>query len=764
MHETQQCQCTDLKPLHMFVSGVGGTGKSFLIKTIRALVSSMWASETQSTLCAVTAPTGLAAFNVGGVTIHRLLQLPIEHESRGAGYWKLAKEALKVMRASLSNLKVLIIDEVSMVSSLNLAYIHLRLDEIFARDEWFGGVNVLFVGDILQLPPVNGAAVFERVSNKSVMTKLGSMTSVNIWQENVVYDELTINERQKKDQVFSSMLDEVRRGCPSDTTVQALKDRVITKPIVDKFEELLSSNMSPLCLFPTRKSCQELNAEMLSRLGSETKDIPCIDEFDETKGTFKWSEKAENSLKKMNSDCNLTAGLEAVLQVAVGARVMLRRNIDTSTGLVNGAVGTVIAIAAHHITVQFDGRPEPHRVERVKSRFMLLKKVFVHRKQFPLILAFAVTVHKCQGLSLDCAIVDLSEKVFCAGMAYVALSRVKQLQNLHLVAFQEEAIKVSCKCLQEINRLRRIYRPDLPQYTVSQQCKTQKKKRTLTGVLEAEAPIAKRSKTNLNTEGSTGCSNSKKQLPLVKRKKRTLTDVLEAEAPIAKRSKKDLDTERSTGCSNSRKKLPQQKGKSASTAVSRPTLSRPTVSRSILSRYRYNPISVGLQHQICRQLGLSFVHENRCSPGGAEVQLKTPTSIKHIQGGGNCLFRALSYVITGCESQHREVRRHITQHLLNEPNCRRLLENYIPEYSTLEEYIQHTHMDREGVWGTTTELLAFCHMASVNIASYNTDEGSYHVLGPGVIEPDRFPQDDSRPTIYIVFTGGNHFNVTLSQD
>ena len=73
-------------------------------------------------------------------------------------------------------------------------------------------------------------------------------------------------------------------------------------------------------------------------------------------------------------------------------------------------------------------------------------------------------------------------------------------------------------------------------------------------------------------------------------------------------------------------------------------------------------------------------------------------------------------------------------------------------------------MDREGVWGTTTELLAFCHMASVNIASYNTDDGSYHVLGPGVIEPDTFPQDDSRPTIYIVFTGGNHFNVTLSQD
>jgi hypothetical protein len=249
-----------------------------------------------------------------------------------------------------------------MVSSLNLAYIHLRLDEIFAKEEWFGGVNVLFVGDILQLPPVNGAAVFEKVNNRSVTTKLGCMTSVNIWQENVVYDELTINERQKKDQVFSSMLDEVRQGCPSQQTVQALNERVLTTPTIDKFEELLSENRSPLCLFPTREVCLKFNSEMLSRLVSETKEIPCIDEV-ETQGTFKWSEKATEALKKLNSDCNMTAGLEAVLQVAVGARVMLCRNIDTSSRLVNGAVGTVISIKAHHITVQFDSRQEPHHVE-----------------------------------------------------------------------------------------------------------------------------------------------------------------------------------------------------------------------------------------------------------------------------------------------------------------------------------------------------------------------------------------------------------------
>ena len=496
LHEQHNCQCADYKPLHMFVSGVGGTGKSFLIKTIHALVNSMWEKETKSTVCAVTAPTGLAAFNISGVTIHRLLQLPIEHEGKRAGYWKLAKEALKVMRASLSQLRLLIIDEVSMVSSLNLAYIHLRLDEIFAKDEWFGGVNVLFVGDILQLPPVAGAAVFERVHQKSVISKLGCMTSVNIWQENVVYDELTINERQKKDQAFSSMLNQVRQGCPSDDTVQTLGDRVFTESTVDKFEQLLSEDKSPLCLFPTREACQQFNNDMMARLDSDTKELPAIDEFDETQGTFKWNDKAKEAMEKLNTDCNRTAGLEAVLKVAVGARVMLRRNIDTSSGLVNGAVGTVIEIKAHHITVQFDGRQQPHRVERVKSRFMLFKKVYICRKQFPLILAFAVTVHKCQGLSLDCAIMDLSDKVFCAGMAYVALSRVKQLENLHLVAFTKDAIKVSSSCLQELNRLRKAYCPHLPQYTIPQQGKTTTtRKRKLTATITpTDTLCAKRAK------------------------------------------------------------------------------------------------------------------------------------------------------------------------------------------------------------------------------------------------------------------------------
>ena len=148
--------------------------------------------------------------------------------------------------------------------------------------------------------------------------------------------------------------------------------------------------------------------------------------------------KSRNLLKSNTKSENL--GLEAKLSLAVGARVMLRRNIDTKAGLVNGAIGTVLSVAAQHVMVQFDNIPAPCKIQKVKSRFIVMKNFYVYRKQFPLILAYAVTIHKCQGLSLDCAIVDLSAEVFSDGMAYVALSRVRSLDGLFLTAFDPQSI------------------------------------------------------------------------------------------------------------------------------------------------------------------------------------------------------------------------------------------------------------------------------------------------------------------------------------
>ena len=208
------------------------------------------------------------------------------------------------------------------------------------------------------------------------------------------------------DSLFVNILDQVRRGSPMTENLECLKLRVMNVPVVDKYTELSKSGSSPVCLFPTRKACREFNDKMLSALDTELHKITCIDEIDETSSSHKWTKKAQKQLEKLNNDSNSTAGLEAELTLAVGARVMLRRNIDTKRGLVNGAIGTVRCISSKQLIIKFDHMDDPCPIEMVRGKFMLLKSFFVYRKQFPVTVAYAVT---CQGLSLDCAIVDLSD-------------------------------------------------------------------------------------------------------------------------------------------------------------------------------------------------------------------------------------------------------------------------------------------------------------------------------------------------------------------
>lgn len=148
-----------------FVSGEAGTGKSFIIKTLIQAVR-----EEVNKDVAVIALTGIAAYNVGGMTMHRLLQLPIEHKRGTPKYYPLADIALNVIRENLKNLALIIVDERSMVSNVNFLYIHFRLQEIFCTyekvDGWFGMINLLVFGDLLQLPPVFDSSVFIPVSKK----------------------------------------------------------------------------------------------------------------------------------------------------------------------------------------------------------------------------------------------------------------------------------------------------------------------------------------------------------------------------------------------------------------------------------------------------------------------------------------------------------------------------------------------------------------------------------------------------------------------
>ena len=108
-HESSECQCDDLKPLRMFISGVGGTGKSFLIEAIKLLVRTIWPSK--EVMVVVAAPTGLVTFNVGGLTIYRLFHLPIEHDSTTADYLSLSKASQKVMKTKSKSVKLIVADE-----------------------------------------------------------------------------------------------------------------------------------------------------------------------------------------------------------------------------------------------------------------------------------------------------------------------------------------------------------------------------------------------------------------------------------------------------------------------------------------------------------------------------------------------------------------------------------------------------------------------------------------------------------------------------
>ena len=121
---------------------------------------------------------------------------------------------------------------------------------------------------------------------------------------------------------------------------------------------------------------------------------------------------------------------------------------------------------------------------------MLMKSFYVYRKQFPLILAYAVTIHKCQGLSLDSAIIDLSDQVFAAGMAYVALSRVRLLSGLHLLALDCKAFSISVPSLKEVNRLRETFQKDLKLYSIPQ--RPVDRKRKLTGCVQQYEPKTKK--------------------------------------------------------------------------------------------------------------------------------------------------------------------------------------------------------------------------------------------------------------------------------
>ncbi|XP_029172863.1 ATP-dependent DNA helicase PIF1-like [Nylanderia fulva] len=469
---------SDKSVLRLYVTGEGGTGKSFLIKTIKC-----WIKQNLNKDTAVAAPTGIAAFNVDGLTIHRLLQLPVEH-GHTPKYKQLSDHVLKLLRANLKDVILFVIDEVSMISNLTLMYIHLRLSEIFDTsdydDGWFGRKHILLFGDLLQLPPVHEEPIFMHLSNEKIAKHLGSLNAINLWTTLFNYEELTINMRQQGDNSYRELLSRIRIGLVTKSDCKILESRKISfkgesfKSRLNELCDFINNNLTSdtVCLLPTCNMCDILNNAMLSRIVS--KEILLIAE-DTINCVPYLKKKALKVLSNNDDDNSKTAGLLKQIKIKIGAKVMIRHNIDASLGLVNGTIAKVILIVQDTSTDYVEKiklllpSGSEYEIERVSVKFEVVDRVYVIRKQFPLSLSYGITIHKSQGLSLRSAIMDIGNSVFSCGQIYVALSRVTSLEGLHLINYDPSSVIASEKAIIEYNRLKQIHNQNAEMITMTKE-------------------------------------------------------------------------------------------------------------------------------------------------------------------------------------------------------------------------------------------------------------------------------------------------------
>ena len=446
-----------LTSLHLFISGGAGTGKSHLIKALYQTIQITLRKEGETPdlpKVLLLAPTGPAAFNIQGMTIHSALLISVLHsKGKNKSHMSLSDDKRNTLRSKLSSLKFIIIDEISMVSSNLFLQMHNRLDELFGGSDIFGGISILAFGDMYQLSPVIQPYVFEEPSDK--FAKL----AVSLWSYFTIIP-LSQIMRQQGDIPFAQMLSRIRQGNQTEEDIDILQTRTVT--------DVDSIPLETLRVFATNRDVDEYNQNKLHQLPSRVIIMQATD-------------KIPQSMKKLtlSDDPRYTGGLSTTVQLAVGARVMLIRNIDVSDGLTNGTQGTVIDFIFNKnnsttlaVLVKFD-HSDVGKNAKLASKFDLSKyhkndvvpitqievtfspstaNATVSRRQFPLKLCWACTIHKVQGATLDSIAVSF-ERTFKAGMAYVALSRVKTLTGLYITQFNPKKIKVSEMVKTEMDRM-----------------------------------------------------------------------------------------------------------------------------------------------------------------------------------------------------------------------------------------------------------------------------------------------------------------------
>lgn len=403
---------------NIFLTGKAGTGKTTLLHKI---INTCYKNTV------VVAPTGIAALNAGGVTIHSMFQLPfasflptlsnppivnefLRFENRFSlrKHFQMHKNKQQVIR----NMELLIVDEVSMLRADVLDAMDYMLQFIRKDKRPFGGVQVLFIGDLLQLPPVVKQEEWEVL--KHYYKGMYFFQSEVVTQNPLLYVELETIYRQT-DKLFISILNHLRENQLTSEDIKQLERYVqpdFPKKHLKDYITLTTHNAK----------ADAMNQREMSKLSSTlfSYEADIVDDFPE-----------------------YLYPIEKVIQLKEGARVMFIKNDISGEHLFfNGKMGTVVSLSEGEITVKLDGgrviNVERYEWENVRYKLNETTKDIEEERlgsftQYPLRLAWAITIHKSQGLTFEKAILDLAS-VFASGQAYVAFSRLRSLDGLILLS------------------------------------------------------------------------------------------------------------------------------------------------------------------------------------------------------------------------------------------------------------------------------------------------------------------------------------------
>ena len=465
-HIVHWIKCKD-EPVYAFLTGGAGVGKSVVI---RALYQTLYRilnlkdgenpDDKRILLCAY---MGFAAFNISGQTICSAF-----HKKMYQGtYNHLSADELNTFRIKYRHLKVVIIDEISMVGNMTLSFIDTRLQQLTGSKAAFGGLSVIAVGDLYQLKPVGDFLI-------CLDLKAGaSSLARNLWKELFTMYELVDIMRQKDDLAFAQLLNRLRLNEMTEEDKQVLQTRVFDRDTGDYPKDAVH-------LFARNFYVKKHNDNILSQLPGEKFVIPCHDNVVSANIPAKECQMLINSLP---DDYSKTGQLMKSLTVVVGMIVVHTANVDVEDGLTNGATGVVKQIDFRMegtnrpsiIWVLFDD-PRVGRTTREKYRklynpsiytdwtpvfdvqrtFILNYKTY-QRIQFPLTPASGKSVWKAEGATVDRVVVDLSQEkriVKIPHIHYVALSRVKRLKDLYILNLNEASMALDDDVNVEMHRLR----------------------------------------------------------------------------------------------------------------------------------------------------------------------------------------------------------------------------------------------------------------------------------------------------------------------